>query len=212
MIRRVKPVRAVLPLLSGILIVLGEHLWRAEPARPFLSGLAAVLLIAAVGWSLAVAFGAERKGSLSRGSLLVLAAPTLLFALAAAIYFAGLLLPSDPGEGLDWPALFSWGWLLALLLGVVLFVFVEAAWLDQGETPNPDPLRLRAAGKAGLFLGLLLLLLVTLNFAFNRLPWQWDLGYFRSAQPSDATSETIRGLDAPVSVTLFYPEDNPVRS
>ncbi len=212
MIRRVKAVRAVLPILSGILIVLGEHLWRAEPARPFLSGLAAVLLIAAVGWSLAVAFGAERKGSLNRGSLIVLAAPTLLFALAAAIYFAGLLLPSDPGEGLDWPALFSWGWLLALLLGVVLFVFVEAAWLDQGEMPKPDPLRLRAAGKAGLSLGLLLLLVVTLNFVFNRLPWQWDLGYFRSAQPSDATSETIRNLDAPVSVTLFYPEDNPVRS
>jgi hypothetical protein len=104
----------------------------------------------------------------------------------------------------------GWAWALTLVAGAILYLFVELAWAAQAGAPRQEGRRLRRARDAGISLALLLLLVVTLNFVFNRLSWQWDLGYFHAALPSGATKENVRRLEAPLSVALFFPEGNPV--
>ena len=205
--------RPIIPLLAGVFIVFGEHIWRAEPARPYLSGLAVLLLTTALVWNVVATLRMEKASASHRTSALSPVWPAALFGVAAMLYFGGLALPATAGrDGPDWTAILSWGWALALVMGAVLYVFIEAALLSQSNAARWESRRLRMARNAGLSLGLLLVLIVTLNFVGARLPWQWDLGYFKTTQPSEATRQLVANLDAPVALALFFPNDNAVQS
>lgn len=195
-----------LPVLpAGVLIYAGERALAAHPVGPYLTALGLLLLAAcpaALWWT--------RRGG-ERGALALEALPLALFLLAALLYLAGLALPAGVREGaLHW--LLTWGWALSLLLGAFPFLFVELSLWSQGHPERPGRARLSRAVEAGLLLGLLLCLIVTLNFAFHRLGWQWDLAYFKTARPSAATLEVAEGLEETVEVALFYPEDHLVLS
>ncbi|MCH7478026.1 MAG: hypothetical protein IIA14_07990 [SAR324 cluster bacterium] len=99
--------RPVLAPAAGILLFLGERLWGATPARPFLAVLAIVLLLAALAWELP-----GRKRRSAGGSRLSLAylwryerLPPALFLLAAALYFGGRRLGSISDHTAHTPSL-----------------------------------------------------------------------------------------------------------
>ena len=71
--------------------------------------------------------------------------------------------------------------------------------------------RVRAALFAGLGLSFALVFAFGAMFvAANRDP-KWDLSYFRTAKPGDATRNIIRALQEPLEVSLFFPPANEVR-
>ncbi|MBI4083780.1 MAG: Gldg family protein [Candidatus Lambdaproteobacteria bacterium] len=198
-------VRALLPLLGGLLIFLAERLWPGHPVRPYLSAAGALVLLAGWGWALA---GALRAGPLRRfwrWSALV-QAPLLL---AAAVYFAGLLLPQG-AEGAFWRLAAGWAWGLALVIGAFAHGFFELGlWLQASElTPEPD--RVARATTTGLALGLLLASVAALYAALHQLPWQWDLSTIKLARPGTATRQVTETLLEPVEVALFFPAGNGV--
>ena len=205
--------RPVLAPAAGILLFLGERLWGATPARPFLAVLAIALLLAALAW--------DPPGRMRRspgGSRLSPAhlwryerLPPALFLLAAALYFGGLALPPARPTGPDWTALLGWGWALTLVVGAFLFLFIEIAVFSLPPELEISAARLGRAAEAGLSLALLLALVATLSYVLNRLPWQWDLTYFQAALPSEATRLAAEGLEQEVRVALFFsPDDSPL--
>lgn len=199
-------VRRGLAPAGGLLFVLGERVWSGEPARPFLTGLGAAFLLALVLWR-AWGWWRAAPGVGAREVAAWAAAPPALFAAAAGIYLAGLLLPESAGGGADWASLIGWGWALAVLLGVALYVFLELA--TRGGAIQPDAGRIGRAAYGGLFLGLLLALVATTNFVVDRLGYEWDLTFFRASAPSEATREMIEGLGESVEVALVFAEDSP---
>ena len=203
--------------LGWALLLMGERILSGWPFAPVLSGLGVLALLALAGWSLLPAAGPEpmpekagaASGKSARFSILS-ALPSLILLLAAAIYFLGRALPETTAWLVDWRALARWGWVLCLLQGAVLFVFVESAGGGRGRPARQSAPRIRRALAAGNGFGLLLLLLVTLNFVFNRLPWEWNLSYFKMTRPSLATQELISGLEEPVEAVAFFAADSPV--
>ncbi len=204
---RLSPVLApLLAPLGGLLVWLAERIWPGTAASPYLAGAGAAALVAALLLHLPP-FQERRATRSGRAAAAWLAAPHALFVVALAFYYAGRALHGAAGA-VDWQALATGGWIVSATVGAVLFLFVTLARLAQRHTPDHDPRRLRAAGSAGLSLGLLLVLVALLNFIFARLPWQWDLAYFKTTRPSAATLEVVRGLADPVDVAVFFPADS----
>jgi hypothetical protein len=195
-------------LLAGVVFVFGEHIWVAEPVRPFLSAAGVLLLLLSLAWNVweARAVGQRTLKDWALGPALASA----VFLLSAGLYGLGLLIPAQGGSGIDWASILGWSWMLTLIAGIVLYIFLEAAWSRFAGPGGAGARRLQSARHAALSLGLLLLLVITLNFVFEKLSWQWDVGYFRTALPGDATRETLKNLDAPLTLAAFFPAGNPV--
>lgn len=198
------------PPLAAALLVLGERVLGAGSSRYWFTAPGLALLVAIFLWEL---LGPRVMGSRSgvvAGGLG--RAHSGLFLLAVALYSAGSGLRSDPSAAVDWAGLLGWGWIITLLVALPMFLLVELAWRGQRYVPRPDVIRLRRAAATGASLGLLLALIVTVNFIFNRLGWESDLAYFKTSEPSQTTMEELAALEEKIEVALFFPEDSPVLS
>ena len=206
MIYSMRWLRLLLAVCGGVLIFLGERTLAAHQAGPVLMGVGLALLVVL---PLLVAW--QRRGA-ARGALALEAAPAALFLLAALLYLAAQAIPQAEAAGRHWRGIVTWAWALTLLLGLFPFLFVEMSLWSQGHSQAPAPERLRRALEAGLSLGLVLCLVVALNFVFNRLEWRWDLAYFKTTDPSSATMQLVEGLGEPVEVAVFFPENHVILS
>ncbi|HKI99334.1 MAG TPA: Gldg family protein [bacterium] len=195
--------------LGGVLVWLAERIWPGTVASPYLAALGAALLVVALALHLPP-FQEERGAGSLRGATGWLGAPYALFVLALALYYGSTLLRGHPAGMVDWRGLARAGWMLSLAAGAVLYVFVTLARLAQRRAPQPDARRIRLAGSAGLSLALLLVLVALLNFVFAGLPWEWNLAYFKTTRPSEATRELVQGLTTPVQVGAFFAADSEV--
>ena len=215
-LRRMRPVTAP---VGGLLLVLGERVASGWPAAPAFSALGVLSLVLAVVWNGAAWRAITSpgvKGWAPRGwPQRTLALPPFVMLLGSGFYFLeqGLLeAGSVTGGGgvVDWPSLARWAWVMCWVHGAVLLVFVESAWNFRQPAGGTASLRLRRALLAGNGFGLLVLVVVTLNFTFNRLPWEWNLAYFQVTRPSAATRDVIAGLSEPVEGAAFFSADSPV--
>ncbi|MCZ6842607.1 MAG: Gldg family protein [SAR324 cluster bacterium] len=188
--------------LGGVAMYLGERALEGHPLAPYLTALGVALLVITLVLLLWSRAGGDRV------ALTLEAIPVGFFLLAALLYLVAREFPHAV-LGYD---LLTWGWVLSLLLGVFPYLFVELSLWSQGHPELPLRGRLARAVEGGLALGLLLSVAVTLNFAFDRLDWQWDLAFFKTAEPSDATLELAEGLEDKTQVALFFPEDHLVLS
>ena len=208
-------IRPLLAPAGGLLVLFGERILPGSPFSPYLDGLGVLLLLAALLWCV---IRATKRGAPpeERHMWWRAAAPYALFVASATLYFVALNFAApyfaERGSAgdVDWAALAQWGWVLSLLAGVVLYVFLELALLAQRRVPRPDARRIGRAAAAGVSLALLLLLLVSLNFIFARLPWQWNLAYFKTTRPSEATREVLESLSEPLEVAAFFAADSPL--
>ncbi|QRK13400.1 Gldg family protein [Archangium violaceum] len=103
--------------------------------------------------------------------------------------------------------------LFPALLVTALFplALVELAAASMARGPVLVPGRLRAALHSGLGMAFALIFAFSTLYVATRADVSWDLAYFRTARPGDATRLLVRRLPEPVEVTLFFPPANDVR-
>jgi hypothetical protein len=200
--------RPALAVVAGILAYLGERVLPATPAHGFISAAGAAALLAALLWTLALWWRTRRHSPSQAGAWRIASLPLALCALAGVAYGVTLL----PAKFSAWQTVsqaLTFGWALALTVGAVWLLFVELSLWGQG-TAATDSGRVRRAAVAGLNLGLLTAVVIAVNFSINRMPWQWDVAYFKTSDPSQATRDAVAALENPIAVALVFPEDDPV--
>jgi hypothetical protein len=105
--------------------------------------------------------------------------------------------------GALWPAAMACSLLPVLMVEISYRGMARAAVIEAG--------RVRAALYAGLGLSFALVFAFgTIYVASNRDP-KWDLSYFRTAKPGQATRNIIRALQEPLEVSIFFPPANEVK-
>jgi hypothetical protein len=205
-----------LPTVAGaILLYGGERLAVATPARPWLSIAGTVLLLAGAAWTgwLVWRSRGASAGAWRRAALWPLA-PQAAFLVSGAAYGIGLWIGFGPAAA-AWAGPLRFVWALGVPLGAVLWGFVEIAqWrlgvADAAALGVAEAARLNRAAAAGLWLALVLGLAATVNFAGTRLNWQWDVAYFKTSEPSEATRKAAGALTDAVQAAAFFPEGNAV--
>jgi hypothetical protein len=191
-----------------VLLFLGERVLGAGTGRGVLSGLGLALVAGALAWRTV-------RWRRARGEARVLEQWRL-----------GLFLLGVLGLGLYFPASDVGAVLLSAplkqqaprLAGVLLTLFpallttallplalVELAASAMARAPVLELGRARAALHSGLGLAFVLIFAFSAQYVATRADTAWDLSYFRTARPGDATRKLVRGLNAPVQATLFFP-------
>ncbi|HYO72762.1 MAG TPA: ABC transporter, partial [Archangium sp.] len=198
---RPNPWVSVLYGLGLLAVFLGERVAGAGTGRLVLSGLGLALVGLAVAWRGARVARASGEWRVLERWLLGL---FLTGGLGLALYF---LRPGERGSvavvlGALFPAL-----LATTLLPLVL---VELAAAALARAPVLQLGRVRAALYSGLGLAFALVFAFSATYVATRADVSWDLAYFRTARPGDATRLLTRRLPEPVRVTLFFPPANDV--
>ncbi len=203
-----RPHVSLLYMAGLVLLFLGERVLGAGTGRGVLSGLGLAGVAGALAWRTVRwrrAHGEARV--LERWSLGLF----LLGVLGLGLYF----LASDVGAVL-------WGVPLKQqaprLAGVLLALFpallttallplalVELAASAMARAPVLETGRARAALHSGLGLAFVLVFAFSAQYVATRADTSWDLAYFRTARPGEATRKLVRSLNAPVQATLFFP-------
>ena len=205
---------ASLGFLAGLVLLYGgERIAGSGTARLVASGLGAALMLAALvvrGLRWRAASGDRR--AVER----VLGLATCGATVAVVLYFAQSdvatrLFGAAPGQAVPklagmlaalYPAL-----LAASLLPLAL---AELAYAAMARAPQVEGGRVRDAVYSGLGLAGVLVFAFSLMFVASERDTKWDLSYFRTARPGDATRKIVRGLDEPVTVAIFFPPANEV--
>lgn len=194
-------------------VLLGERLLGAGTGRLVLSGAGAALVVLAL---------VLRGARLSRAPAEWKAPERWLLALYAVgavglgLYFAqsdlasglwgGALSQQAPRAAVVLVALFP-----ALVASALLPVgLVELALGSMAQSPLPELGRLRTALYSGLGLSFTLVFVFSSMYVATQADHTWDLSYFRTARPGDASKKLVRGLNEPLEVTLFFPPANDV--
>ncbi|WP_395808024.1 Gldg family protein [Archangium minus] len=211
---RPNPWVSVLYVVGLVALFLGERVVGAGTARLVLSGPGLALVGLAVAWRVTRMVRASGDARMLERWLLGL---FLLGGLGLTLYF----LQSDvaaltPVASLKRRVPELTGVLRALfpaLLVTALFplVLVELAAAAMVRGPVLAPGRLRAALHSGLGLAFALIFAFSTMYVATKADVSWDLAYFRTARPGDATRLLVRRLPEPVEITLFFPPANDVR-
>ncbi|WP_434388084.1 Gldg family protein [Melittangium boletus] len=202
------PASWVSALYGGALgvLLLGERVAGGGRARLGLGGLGGGLLVLALLWSRARVGRASGEGRVLerwRGRLF------LLGALGVGLHFLrveGALHALGP----------EWSQRVSVLVPVLLVLSLgPLGWLEWavgglGRAPVLELGRVRAALRAGLGLALALVFAFSTQYVATRMDVSWDLAYFRTTRPGEATRGLVRQLRGPVEVTLFFPPANDV--
>lgn len=196
-------------------IFLGERILASGPSRGVFTGLGVLLVLLAVGLrALRMSAG---QGDVRRSEQLILGL-YLLGVLGLAIYFVqsdlmdsliggnfSTVYPKLSGTlGALWPVLVA-----ASILPVLL---VEYSYSSMAQAPVVEYGRILDAVLSGLGLAGALIFAFALVYVGTQRDAKWDLSYFRTSKPGDATRKIVRALDQPVDASLFFPPANDVRT
>ncbi len=97
-----------------------------------------------------------------------------------------------------------------LLLSTLPLLLMETSLLSMYGARRLETRRLFESGQAGLSLALASALVISLNYLANHHDSRYDLRTLKDLQPSAATSEMVRNLSKPITISLFFPPANEV--
>ncbi len=103
-------------------------------------------------------------------------------------------------------------WLVSCLLGFFMGAGTEWALRESGRGPNAEPMRVLRSGGAWLSVGLFLASLICINFAADKKNEAADWSYLKTRTPSGSTLAILKSVKEPVTIALFYPPGNEVRT
>ncbi|MHB8874201.1 MAG: Gldg family protein [Myxococcaceae bacterium] len=203
-----------LTLFAALVLVYGgERIADAGTPRLVTTALGLVLAAVAIGWRVVRwrAAQGERRAVERMLLVLMLAAAGALF-----LYFAQSDLPTRLGwRTLELAAPRLAGALAALYpalvaVAVLPLALAELSFAAMTLAPVVEAGRVRDAALSGLGLAGVLVFAFSAMFVVTSLDTKWDLSYFRTAKPGEATRKIVNALDEPVQVALFFPPANEV--
>ncbi|CAM4324944.1 ABC transporter [Corallococcus sp. ZKHCc1 1396] len=97
-----------------------------------------------------------------------------------------------------------------LVCSLLPLALVEAALMAMARAPVPETGRVRSALFSGLGMAFVGVFAFAATYVATKADATWDLSYFRTARPGEATRKLVLGLNEPLQVTLFFPPANEV--
>ena len=211
---RPQPWVSVLYAVGLLALFLGERVAGAGGERLLLSALGLALVALAGMWRVGRVVRAAGEARVLERWLLGL---FLLGGLGLALYFlqsdvGALVLGGPPRQRAPTLAVVLAALFPALLAATLLpLALVELAAAAMARGPVLELGRVRDALHSGLGLAFTLVFAFSSMYVATRADVSWDLAYFRTARPGEATRKLVQQLNAPVEVTLFFPPANDVR-
>lgn len=106
--------------------------------------------------------------------------------------------------------IFLVGFLVLGVIGFFMALGVEWAQFKNSRGQYAEPQRIRLATANFLHVGILVVIIASLNYVAIKKNVGWDLSYLKTSRPSTSTSQMIGQLDRDVRVALFFPQGNEV--
>lgn len=103
-------------------------------------------------------------------------------------------------------------WLALIALGLFAGAGIEWALRESGRGDTAEPQRLVRAGLSWLGLGMFLVFLVGINYAGDKKNKTSDWSYLKVRTPSESTIKLLKTVTQPVTIALFYPQGNEVKT
>ena len=103
------------------------------------------------------------------------------------------------------------GWLLCFIIGFCCALPVEWGNWRRGSNEFADSSRLKAAFASGLSIGLMLAIMICLNYIVYQRDKVIDLSYLKTTAVSTATKGALSQITDELDIVLFYPNTNEVK-
>ncbi|MCA9490216.1 MAG: Gldg family protein [Myxococcales bacterium] len=198
-------------LASGLIVLfIGERVFAEGTSRAVVSGVGLLVALGAVGlraWAWSVSEGARRQGhQLALAWSGVVIGSLLLYAIT--------LEPVTTALGLSEESLVRWnGSWRALFPIFTVMGLLPVFQLDRLLAAHPV-LMPAGASRAAQIQGVTAALAIALVFPVNYLAKQhddeWNVAYFKTTRPGEATVSIVQTAADPVEAVLFFPPGNDV--
>jgi len=202
-------------LLLGVAVLfITDRYLGTESYHLALRVVAVVLLLISLASTAALSGLAGRQGYTSEASgwrFLCIWQVVIAGAIGAYLGYVKLLGNATVPESPASKALLA-TWLVLFTLGAFAGIGGEWAMHGAGRGQAAEPLRVRRSSAAWLAVGLLLAFLVTLNFVGDKKDIQRDWSYLKVRTPSESTRNMLKTLTGDLTIALFYPPGNEVRT
>ncbi|MDQ3230575.1 MAG: Gldg family protein [Pseudobdellovibrionaceae bacterium] len=209
---QLRALRIPLFLLGLALVFIAERYLKTYDSYKIVLIIGAVVTILPIALSFLLMQKVKAQGLLAEAkSWRLVLIWKLLVVLAVALYFIykwTLDTTLNP-ESLGQKALLVL-WLSTLFLGLFMGLGVEFSHRMNGTGENAEPNRLAYSSKIWLSIGFLFLGLGALNYGAAKKDKVYDLSYFKSTKPGEATLNTVASLSAPVRTGVFFAKDSEV--
>ena len=103
-------------------------------------------------------------------------------------------------------------WLLSLCFSIFAGAGLEWALWESGYGVNAEPDRIARAGASWLSVGVLLAILAAVNYAGDKKNETMDWSYLKIRTPSQPTLKYLKTVTEPMTIALFYPQGNEVKT
>lgn len=201
-------VLSILIAVGLLLAWVGERIVEAPGARYALTGLGALLMVAAT--VLRILRFTREEGALARvqrnlaffGSLSLMALG--LYALQSDVFtkLTGASLASGSPKlagalAVLWPAV--------LVISLLTTLLMELAFATMAKAPTLEDGRVNEAMLSGLGISFALIFAFSVQYVATERDAKADFSYFRVAKAGEATQKLVASFDEPLEVYLFFP-------
>lgn len=201
-------------IVGACLTFLGERYFFADPSHWWLSGLGLALMVLGVVAALFCSLRAKSSGFLRElpGWRLCLAWQSLLLIsyLFYFIYSVFMTGRSQPATFMEKGSLALW--VVSGILAVFLGLGTEWAYVKNGRGELAEPQRVKLSAANWFRVGILLVIIASMNYVAVKRNVAWDLSYLKTSSPSQSTFQLMDTLPRQVDVALFFPGGNEVLS
>lgn len=205
---------SIVYVVGLVLLFVGERLIGAGGARTVVSGLGTLLVVGAtVVRGIRALRASDARRIVETWLLLLMGVGIVALVLYAAqsdvwAKLGGVALEKTSPK-LNGVFFALWPALMALCL--IPTLLVELSYASMNRAPVVESGRVRDALLSGVGVACALIFATSVYYVGSERDAKVDFSYFRTARPGQATRNIIRGLDEPVSVSVFFPPANEVR-
>ncbi len=101
-------------------------------------------------------------------------------------------------------------WLILFIMGFFSAVGVEISHLNSGSGETAEPKRIFRSTVSWKLVGVLLIILVCVNYASAKKDKAYDWSYLKTTTPGESTQNMFKEAKEPIEAAVFYPRDNEV--
>jgi ABC-type uncharacterized transport system len=208
----VESLRVLLTVIGAGLVFAGERHFAGGPSHWWLSGAGFGFLVLGIVFAILCYLGAKARGhsrELPSWGLAICWQAQVLGAFSLYCIYVKILGIRPAPDSFGTKVLMA-SWVLMGVFGIAMGIAVEWAQRSNGRGELSDPQRVRLAARGGLKVGMLAVIIASVNYIAVKKNVTWDLSYLKTTRPSESTIKILGGLTEDASVALFFPQGNEV--